>query len=123
MNRRQRQRSANLRPILRRLRNGTDHTAVKIIAQPNPSQGKPPSFAMLNQIPDDLGIPKRVTIRALWYNAYRSTKAVEDALIRALARQHDPLGVRGKYAMVQGQFEAQFWDELDRAIKELKKRS
>ena len=22
---------------------------------------------MLNQIPDDLGIPKRVTIRALWY--------------------------------------------------------
>ena len=54
--------------------------------------------------------------------AYRSTKAVEDALISALARKHDPLGVRGKYAMVQGQFEAQFWDELDRVIKELMKR-
>ena len=44
-----------------------DRTAVKIIAQPNPSHGKHPPFDMLNQIPDVFGIPKRVTIRALWY--------------------------------------------------------
>lgn len=54
--------------------------------------------------------------------AYRSTKAVEDSLLSGLARKYDPLGVRGKYAMVQGQFEAQFWDELDRVIDELKQR-
>ena len=62
---------------------------------------------------------KRLTIAQY---AYRSTKAVEDAIINALARKHDPLGVRGKYAMVQGQFEAQFWDELDSVIKELMQR-
>lgn len=50
---------------------------------------------------------------------YRSTKAIDDKLIDTIARKHDPLGVRGKYAMVQGQFEEAFWDELDRVIKEL----
>lgn len=50
---------------------------------------------------------------------YRSTKAIDDKLIATIARKHDPLGVRGKYAMVQGQFEEAFWDELDRVIKEL----
>ncbi|MGL6208926.1 MAG: hypothetical protein ACRC14_03745 [Paracoccaceae bacterium] len=50
---------------------------------------------------------------------YRSTKAIDDKLIATIARKHDPLGVRGKYAMVQGQFEQAFWDELDRVIKEL----
>lgn len=50
---------------------------------------------------------------------YRSTKAIDDKLIGTIARKHDPLGVRGKYAMVQGQFEEAFWDELDRVIKEL----
>ncbi len=53
---------------------------------------------------------------------YRSTKAIEDKLIATIARKHDPLGVRGKYAMVQGQFEEAFWDELDRVIKELEDR-
>lgn len=50
---------------------------------------------------------------------YRSTKAIDDNLIDTIARKHDPLGVRGKYAMVQGQFEEAFWDELDSVIKEL----
>ena len=50
---------------------------------------------------------------------YRSTKAIDDKLIATIARKHDPLGVRGKYAMVQGQFEEAFWEELDRVIKEL----
>ncbi len=66
VNRRQRQKPARLRPVLRSLRRRPHHLRIKISPERN-GHGEPPSFTTLNQNSTDSGIPIRVMPSETWY--------------------------------------------------------
>lgn len=51
--------------------------------------------------------------------AYASSKYFDGSLVEKLRKDLDPLGLLGKSALIRGQFEKVFWDELDLVLKEV----
>ena len=54
--------------------------------------------------------------------AYRSNKTVDTSILEKLRAEADPLNLRGEGALIRGQVEPLFWEDLDAVILELKSR-
>ena len=54
--------------------------------------------------------------------AYKTNKAVDVLILEKLRAEVDPLNLRGEGALIRGQLEPLFWEDLDAVIIELKSR-
>ena len=79
VNRRQRQKPARLRPILRSPGRRPYHLCIKVSPKRN-GHGEPPEFAPFNQTPADSGTVVRVSPSGIWYNLNVAAKIRDYAI-------------------------------------------